>query len=78
MLRRVALARTDVVEENRFLQEPHGLTPQKTAFFEYLCSLWDDNSVHAKLNCISRNMSPPSSVSESSFLKIWKAGFVMK
>jgi hypothetical protein len=33
MLRRVALVRTDVSEERRFLQEPHGLTSQKTEFF---------------------------------------------
>jgi hypothetical protein len=33
MLRRVALVRTDVSEERRFLQEPHGLASQKTAFF---------------------------------------------
>jgi hypothetical protein len=25
--------RTDVSEERRFLQEPHGVTPQKTVFF---------------------------------------------
>jgi hypothetical protein len=33
MLCRVALARTNVLEERRFLQEPHGITSQKTAFF---------------------------------------------
>jgi hypothetical protein len=33
MSRRVALVRTDVSEERRFLQEPHGVTTQKTAFF---------------------------------------------
>jgi hypothetical protein len=33
MLRRVALVGTDVSEVHRFLQEPHGVTSQKTAFF---------------------------------------------
>jgi hypothetical protein len=33
MLRRVALVRADVSEELRFLQEPHGGTSQKKAFF---------------------------------------------
>jgi hypothetical protein len=33
MLRSVTLVRTDVSEERRFLQEPHGLTSQKTTFF---------------------------------------------
>jgi hypothetical protein len=39
MLRRVALVRTDVSEElttppkRRLLQEPHGVTSQKTQFF---------------------------------------------
>jgi hypothetical protein len=33
LLRRVALVRTDVSEEPRFLQEPHGVTTQKTPFF---------------------------------------------
>jgi hypothetical protein len=36
LLRRVALVRTDVSEEpgaSRFLQEPHGVTTQKTPFF---------------------------------------------
>jgi hypothetical protein len=32
-LRRVALVRTDVLPKCRFLQEPHGVTSQKTAFF---------------------------------------------
>jgi hypothetical protein len=34
MLRRVAVVRTDVSEERRFPQEPHGVTSQKTAFFK--------------------------------------------
>jgi hypothetical protein len=29
----VALVRTDVSEELRFLQEPHGVTSQQVAFF---------------------------------------------
>jgi hypothetical protein len=33
MLRRVVLVRTDISEKRRFLQEPHGVTSQKTAFF---------------------------------------------
>jgi hypothetical protein len=33
MLRRVALVRTDVPPKRQFLQEPHGVTSQKTAFF---------------------------------------------
>jgi hypothetical protein len=33
MLRRVALVRTDFAPESRLLQEPHGVTSQKTAFF---------------------------------------------
>jgi hypothetical protein len=33
MLRRVALVRTDVSKEHRFLQEPHGVTSKKTPFF---------------------------------------------
>jgi hypothetical protein len=33
MLRRVALVRTEVSEERRLLQEPSGVTSQKTAFF---------------------------------------------
>jgi hypothetical protein len=33
LLCRVALVRTDVSEEPRFSQEPHGVTSQKTAFF---------------------------------------------
>jgi hypothetical protein len=33
LLRRVAIVRTDVSEEPRFLQEPHGVTTQKTPFF---------------------------------------------
>jgi hypothetical protein len=32
-LRHVALVRTDVSEERRFSQEPHGVTSQKTHFF---------------------------------------------
>jgi ABC-type nitrate/sulfonate/bicarbonate transport system ATPase subunit len=32
MLRRVALVRTEVSEERRLLQEPHGVTSQKTTF----------------------------------------------
>jgi hypothetical protein len=32
MLRRVALGTTDVLEERRFLQEPHGVTSEKTTF----------------------------------------------
>jgi hypothetical protein len=34
MLRRVALVRTDVSVERRFLQEPHGVTSQKMEFFK--------------------------------------------
>jgi hypothetical protein len=33
MLRRVAFVRNDVPSKRRFLQEPHGVTSQKTAFF---------------------------------------------
>jgi hypothetical protein len=33
MLRRVAVVRTDVSEKRRFVQEPHGVTSQKTRFF---------------------------------------------
>jgi hypothetical protein len=33
MLRRAALVRTVVSEEILFLQEPHGVTSQKTSFF---------------------------------------------
>jgi hypothetical protein len=33
MLRREALVKTDVSEELRFLQEPHGVTSQRTPFF---------------------------------------------
>jgi hypothetical protein len=33
MLSRVVLVRTDVSEERQFLQEPHGITSQKMAFF---------------------------------------------
>jgi hypothetical protein len=33
MLCHADLVRTDVSEEYRFLQEPHGVTSQKTAFF---------------------------------------------
>jgi hypothetical protein len=33
MLRRVVLEITDVSEESRFLQEPHSVTSQETAFF---------------------------------------------
>jgi hypothetical protein len=33
MLRRVALVGTDVPSKRRFLQEPHGVTTQKTEFF---------------------------------------------
>jgi hypothetical protein len=36
MLRRVFI-RIDVSEECRFLQEPHGLTSQKTAFLNHHC-----------------------------------------
>jgi hypothetical protein len=35
MLRRVALVRTDVSEERRLLQEQHGVTTQKTPFFDF-------------------------------------------
>jgi hypothetical protein len=34
MLRRVGIVRTNVAEERRFLQEPHGVTSKKTPFFE--------------------------------------------
>jgi hypothetical protein len=30
----VAPVKTDVSEERQFLQEPHGVTPQRTAFFK--------------------------------------------
>jgi hypothetical protein len=30
----VALVKTDVLEERQFLQEPHNITSQKTAFFK--------------------------------------------
>jgi hypothetical protein len=33
MLRHVTLVMTDVSKERRFLQEPHGVTSQTTAFF---------------------------------------------
>jgi hypothetical protein len=33
VLRRVALVRTDVPPKSWFLQVPHGVTSQKTAFF---------------------------------------------
>jgi hypothetical protein len=33
ILRRVSLVRTDFSEEHPFLQEPRGVTSQKTAFF---------------------------------------------
>jgi hypothetical protein len=33
MLRPGSLVGTEVSEEHRFLQEPHGVTSQKTAFF---------------------------------------------
>jgi hypothetical protein len=33
MLRRVAFVRTEVSEERRFLQQPHGMTSQKKTFF---------------------------------------------
>jgi hypothetical protein len=33
LLRRVALVKTDVSEEPRFLQEPHGVTTHKIPFF---------------------------------------------
>jgi hypothetical protein len=33
MLRRVALVRTEVPPKRRFLQQPHGLTSQKTPLF---------------------------------------------
>jgi hypothetical protein len=33
LLRRVALVRTEVPPKRRFLQEPHGVTTQKTPFF---------------------------------------------
>jgi hypothetical protein len=33
MLCRVALVRTDVSEERRYLQEQHGITSQNLAFF---------------------------------------------
>jgi hypothetical protein len=33
MLRHVALVRTDVTEQRRFLQEPQGVASQETAFF---------------------------------------------
>jgi hypothetical protein len=33
MSRRVALVTTEVSEERRFLQDPHGITSQKTALF---------------------------------------------
>jgi hypothetical protein len=33
MLRHVSLVRTDVSEERLFLQKPHGVMSQKTAFF---------------------------------------------
>jgi ABC-type nitrate/sulfonate/bicarbonate transport system ATPase subunit len=40
MLRRVALVRTDVSEEfSLFLQEPHGVTSQKTAIFPKIVTL---------------------------------------
>jgi hypothetical protein len=32
MLCHMALARTDILEEIRFLQEPHGVTSQKMSF----------------------------------------------
>jgi hypothetical protein len=35
MLRRVALVRTHVSEERRFLQEPHGVTSQKTGILQH-------------------------------------------
>jgi hypothetical protein len=34
MLRHVALVRTNISEERWFLQDPHGVTSQKTAFFD--------------------------------------------
>jgi hypothetical protein len=34
MLRRMALVRTDVSEECRFLQEPNGVTSQNKTFFK--------------------------------------------
>jgi hypothetical protein len=33
MLRHLALVRSEVSEEHRFLEKPHGVTSQKTAFF---------------------------------------------
>jgi hypothetical protein len=33
MLHSVALVRTDIPPKHRFLQEPHGITSQKMAFF---------------------------------------------
>jgi hypothetical protein len=33
MLSRVAFVSNDISEENRFLQEPHGVTSQKTELF---------------------------------------------
>jgi hypothetical protein len=37
LLRRVAFVKTDVSEERRFLQEPHGVTAQKTPFLTEVC-----------------------------------------
>jgi hypothetical protein len=36
LLLRVALVRTDVTEERPFFREPHGVTSQKTAFFNFI------------------------------------------
>jgi hypothetical protein len=61
MLRRVALIRTEVSDEHRFLQEPHGVTSQKTAFFRVIAvknlkSYWHIVFSHGEIlrsKCIS-------------------------
>jgi hypothetical protein len=49
MLRRVALVKTDVPQKLVFLQEPHGVTSQKTQFY-----IWESSStVNMEAACYS-------------------------
>jgi hypothetical protein len=57
MLRRVALVRTDVSEEHRFLQEPHDVKFQNMAFFRVI-AVKTSNPTYSDL----RSKCPPSAI----------------
>jgi hypothetical protein len=47
-LRNVALVRTDIPPKRLFLQKPHDVTSQETAFFTVMCLV--SGSIQLKLN----------------------------